>query len=369
MKKAVTALAIALILTGSSLCQDLTLQKANGVGHLTINASGEPDRSSPRQGGSIWNNLASTSWFTGWGNYIWLDWGKLTDQGNGLPDEVIDGFRFAYATEDPGTSSISCTLHFYDSYTGWCDRSVVAEALFAFTGLPGTGGLPIAYWMWVVTVDLEGSGYEFLLGDEIGIGHQCTMPQPTPYLTGPCLGLPPNCGGNGDTGTEDAFEILYPNGNWQGCYWFGGYPGVPYASFRAELLGGQDPADNMAYAGIGWQGNDAALYAIGSWTAGDTVRFLLRQNEMNQASWILASTTFYWPPLYVPWYDVTLGPRMPFLSVLAMTPDSTGDFASQVYSVGPNAASRKIYMQGAITDVFNGGPIEPLELSNSLIAN
>lgn len=366
MKRVVVLSVCALLFGGWCSAQDPAIHAVQGVNKLSIDMTGEPDRSSSRHGNSIWNNLAGTSWFTGWGNYIWLDWGKLTDQGNGLPDEVIDGFRFAYATEDPSSSAISYALHFYDSYTGWCDRSVVAEALFAFSGLPGTCGLPVASWMWVVTVDLEGSGYEFLLDEEIGIGHQCTMPQPTPYLTGPCLGLPPNCGGNGATGTEDAFEILYPNGDWYGCFWFGGYPGAPYASFRAELLGGQDPAANLSYGGIGLQGNDAALYCTGSWTAGDTVRFLLRKNGKTEAGSIVASPCVYWPFLYFPTYDITLGPKMPFLTVLPMTPGAVGDFDVYSLNVTPGMTSLTIYMQGAITDMFSGGPVEPIDLSNGI---
>jgi len=361
-------LAIFVFLAGTTVGQDLTLHKANGVRQLSVDADGQPTRSTTRYGGSIWNNFAYSGWWSSMtAHYIWLDWGKLLDQGNGLPDEVVDGFRFAYTTDDPGSSGISFNMYYFDSCTGWGDYTAVLEAGFAFSGLPNAYGLFPGYWTWEITVDLEGSGYEFLLGYEIGIGQQLASDL-TPYVAGPCLGRHPLCGGNGNTMTEDSFDIYTPGGKYRFTWW-GGYPDNPYATFRNDLLGGQDPATNMTYAGVGWQGNDAALYAIGSWTVGDTVRLLLRQNTMDQASWILASTTFYWPPLHLPWYDVTLGPRMPFLSVLAMPPDSTGDFASYAYAVGPNAVSQKVYMQGAITDVFNGGPLEPLELSNSLIAN
>ena len=366
MKKDLFLFACTLLFAGWCSAQDLAIHKTQGVGKLSIDATGQPACSSSRYGDSIWNNLAGTGWFTSWANYVFLDWGKLSDQGNGLPDEVIDGFRFAYGTDDPGTASVSYALHFYDSYTGWCDRSVVAEGLFVFSGLPGTCGLPVASWMWVVTVDLDGSGYEFLLNEEIGIGHQCTMPQPTPYFTGPGLTLPPNCGGNGATGTDDAFEILYPNGAWQGCYWFGGYPGSPYASFRAELFGGRDPAVNLSYGGMGLQGNDAALYCTGSWTAGDTARFLLRKNGLAEAGSIVASTCIYRPPLYFPIYDITLGSKMPFLAVLPMTPDTVGDFDVYNLAVTSNMTSLTIYMQGAITDMFSGGPVAPIDLSNGI---
>ena len=370
MKNLAQTFAIIIALSCAAQSQELQLYETRGARQLTIDAAGNPKRFSSRYGNSIWNNFAATGWFSSMtANYIWLDWGKLVDQGNGLPDEVVDGFRFAYGIYNLSTAGISFNMYYYDSCTGWGDYSTVLEAGFFFSGLPNAGNLPPGYWMWEITVDLEGSGSEFLLGHKIGIGQQLSTPSSSPVVAGPCLAYPPGKHGNGETWTEDSFEIWSPDGQCVWTYWFGGYPANPYGSFRNELLGGQDPAINMAYAGIGWQGNDAALYAIGSWTAGEEVRFLLRKNEMNQESWILANTTFYWPPLHLPWYDITLGPRMPFLAVLAMPPDPTGDFASLAFSVGPNAASMKIYMQGAITDVFNGGPLEPLELSNSLIAN
>lgn len=369
MKPVTLAITMILVLASLAPAQDLAPRKADGVSRLTINASGEPTRASSRYGVSIWDNFADSGWFSSMtAHYMWADWGKSYYQGNDLPDEVVDGFRFAYGTDDVSTAGISYSIYFYDSYTGWGDMSIVQEAGFAFTGLPNKYGMPGNYWMWEITVDLEGSGYEFLIGHEIGIGEQLDSDLTGGAIAGVCWSLRPNQGGNGPTGTEDAFDWYSPTGVYLGTWWMSGYPSM-HTSFRMELFGSQDPAGNTAYAGAGWQGNDAALYTIGSWGVGETVRFLLRLNGMDQESWILAGTTFYWPPLYIPWYDVTVGPRMPFLAVQPMSPAAVGDFAVHEFVVGPNAMSCKFYVQGAITDFFSGGPIEPLELSNSLIAN
>ena len=368
MTRVTITIAMILVVTGSAISQDSTFHGADGARQFAVKASGQPTHTSSRYGNSIWNNFAATGLFASMTpSYIWLDWGKMYYQGNDLPDEVVDGFRFAYGTNDTSTAGLSWNIYFFDSCTGWGDRTIVAEAEFSFTGLPNALNFPPANWIWEITVDLEGSGFEFLMGDEIGIAQQLVSALVNPTIAGPCLTQPPNWGGNGPTGTEDAFTMYASDWSYLGTWWFSSYPS-PFTSFRTELLGGNDPAGNIVYSGIGLQGNDAALYTIGSWIAGDTVRFLLRKNGMDQASWIVASTTFYWPPRYLPWYDITLGPRIPFLAVLPMSPDPTGDFASQTFPVGPNAMSWKIYMQGAITDVFNGGPLEPLELSNSLIA-
>ncbi len=62
------------------------------------------------------------------------------------------------------------------------------------------------------------SGYEFLMGYEIGIGHSLVTPNIT---CGPLITKPPLVGGNGDTMTEDAFDIIDSAGNCVGSYWFG----------------------------------------------------------------------------------------------------------------------------------------------------
>ncbi len=353
------------LLAGATLCQDLGSLPVAGETQLTIDASGNRLDSRSRQGALIWDNMAQTSWFSSMtARYIWLDWGELADQGNGLPDEVIDGFSFAYGSEYSYVS-ISWAVYFCDSCTGWGDMSLIQEAAFVFSGLPA-GGSGSGYWGWVVSVDLTDSGEEFLLGNKIGIGQSLLTPD---LICGPKITRPPNVGGNGPTGTENSFDIRFPNGNHKGTYWFGSYPAHPWASFRFELYGASDPALRTTYAGIGLQGNDAALYTLGEWAAGESVQFLLRKNKMVQDGWLATNTAYYSTPVYLPNFDITLVPRIPFLAMVRMTPDPDGDFDRYTFDVGSTGANLRFYIQGGITDFFSGGPLAPVDLSNVVFTN
>jgi len=205
-----------------------------------------------------------------------------------------------------------------------------------------------------------------LLGNKIGIGQTHLSGD---IALGPKLTRPPNMGGNGPTGTEDSFDIYSHFGTHLGTYWFGGYPANPYAGFRFELFGASDPATGTTYAGIGLQGNDAALYTLGEWSDGGTIHFLHRKNGMVQNSWIVANTVKYSPPWYLPFFDVTLVPRIPFPALFHMSTDPVGDFDRFDFTVGAAGANLRIYMQGAITDYFTGGPVAPIDLSNAVVSN
>ncbi len=351
----------------SSLAQNIeSAQCISGERHASFNLG---DASGPRYGNAIWENMAGSPYFcVAHTDYLFLDWGVLQDQGNGLDDEVIDGFRFNYASNDADPSGLSWTIYFYDSCTGWGDYSLVAESGIHFQSLPNAYNLPPGYWGWNITIDLQGSGYEFILGEEIGVGHVLAETI-APAIAGPGLGKPPLIGGNGDTGTEDVFSQYYPNGNLKGTFWYGGYPAHPYSTWRAALMGAADPAQNMKYEGLGLSGNEADLYTIGSWTNGGKVRFLLRKHEMSLPSVVLANTSFYWPPLYVPAHDVTLIPTLPVLATLHLHPDYIGDFDSVTLLIGPTLENMKIYMQGGISEYFTGGPLAPIDLSQAVVSN
>jgi len=357
-------LCLILLLASVADCQDRQVLPVSGGSRLIVDAHGNRLDQRSRYGASIWNNSAESSWFSSMtASYIWLDWGKLDDQGNGLPDEVIDGFTFNYVSVHH--PALSWEVYFFDGCTGWGDLTSVQEAGFVFTGLP-TGNPWWPAWGWAVTVDLTDSGQEFLMGDRIGVGQALATQN---VACGPRIGRPPNVSGNGPTDTEDAFDIYSHLGTFMGTNWFGGYPAAPYASFSFELFGASDPALGTTYAGIGMQGNEAALYTLGEWDDGESVHFLLRKNGKTNDGWIVANTTYYWPPWYLHRLDITLGPRAPFLTVVPMTPDLVGDFSHYALNVGAAGANLRVYMQGAITDYFNGGAIAPIDLSNVVVSN
>lgn len=110
--------------------------KISGVRAIARDALGRPIEN-VRSGPMIWNNMAVTGgWWSGPStDYLNLDWGILQDQGNDLPDEVIDGFTFFYGTNNRDPAGEDISVYFFDSCTGWGNRGV-QEAGFLFTGLP-----------------------------------------------------------------------------------------------------------------------------------------------------------------------------------------------------------------------------------------
>lgn len=373
MTLCIAVLAVALVATAAA---QNTGQVAKGEGFGLHNAAfdGAGNRieyPGSRYGASIWNNYAWSGWFCFYKTqYVNIDWGILSDHGNGMPDEIVDGFKFNYCTDYADPAGLDWNVFFYDSCTGWADYSMVQEAGFIFTGLPNSYNLPPnVYWSWNVWFNLSGYGSEFLLGSEIGIGQECVTPMPGNEQCGATLTLPPLKGGNDDTGTEDAWDLWQPNGNFFGTYWFGGYPANPYASYMFNLYGPGDPAVNTSYKGIGMQGNEASLYVFGSWTANNVVTFLLRRNGLTEAGGLIASTGFYWPVNYMPGLDVTLVPTMPFLATVSMAPDWVGDFDRLELPVGSYLSTMTLYIQGGITDYFVGGSVAPIDLSEVVVTN
>ncbi len=343
------------LLAGAVLAQNtMPVEKVQGVKSL----------GNTRYGRVIWDNWAGSGWFSSMTvGYMWLDWGKLVDQGNLMPDEVVDGFRFAYAT-DATVGGIDWNMYYYDSCTGWGDASIVQEAGFAFTGLPDATNLPPGYWAWAITVDLEETGYEFLLGYEIGLGYSLR----TPGITcGPLLARPPLVGGNGDTGTTDAFDIIDSAGNYVGTYWFG-YPSAPWASFRAQLMGASDPSDGCAYHPYPYmQGNNTGLYCVGTWAQGSYNNFLLRMNEMSPQGGIF----FNWKskPTWYGGIGKTTCPDVNGCFKIPFSYSYTGDYVIFPFNCGPGAVAYTWYIQGAITDWLVNGSITPIDLSMNAVVS
>jgi hypothetical protein len=366
MKKVALVAVFAVALVGIAFAQGMTTNPVAGVKEKAIDVYGNTIQM-PRSGVSIYNNNAITSW---WGNqqtnYIGLDWGKLTDiGGDGLADEVVDGFNFKYGCNNMDPAGETYLIYYFDSTTGWGNIGV-QESGFLFTGLPNGYGLPPlgpGYgWIWGITVDIEGSGYEFLLGNDFGTGMVIGA---TPLMggTGNSLGSPSGMNGNGFTGTEDAFDIYFPNGTYNGTYYFGGYP--VWATWSGELFGAQDPAAAMTYYGQGSQGNQASFYTTGTWAAGQNVHFMLRKNGNTLPGWLLASRQG--SSQYIPSLDITklvgsfVGgtPRL-------MANAFIGDYDVLDVTIPNVAGSLRIYTQGAITQL---NPIPPADCSNGIYSN
>jgi hypothetical protein len=306
---------------------------------------------SGRHGGLIWANFPTTGWYSATPGFPYLDWAVLNPPPTGLPDEVIDGFTFTYATNNQDPAGEDIFLYFTDSCTGWGNYGV-QESAFAFKGLPNAatfGTLPAGQaWTVTLTTDLEGTGYEFLLGSDYG--------QIMSFMSTPATGA---------TG----FVLGSPGGGSENVIWGPGgplyFPAPGWGTFARELFGQQAPAANTTYGGFNARGNDASLYTIGNWTAGSSVDFVLRKNGMPLPGWLLASLNTvakYFPqPL-----DVTLFLQQPVAATIPMWPDAFGDFDRHTMLVSPSLAGLRIYFQGAITAF---GPIVPVDLSNGVMSN
>jgi len=320
----------------------------------------------PRYGAVIWNNDAVSAWWSGVDvGYLNLDWGQLTDA-NTLPDEEIDGFKFKYGTNNMDPAGESIAVYYFDAATGWGNLGL-QQAGFGFGGLPNGSALPTlppGYgWIWSITVDLAGSGYDFILNDDNNFG--VALSKLTPSLqggTGMVIGLPGGFGGNGFTGTEDAFDVYYPNGTYNGTWYFGGYPN--WATWSGQLMG-SGVAANMAYYGIGAQGNNGHLYASGSFSASAGSHFMFALHGAPSAGVIVASTGA--SSQFIPSYGCTklvgnFAPGFPSPMSMAFIGDfSTYDITPPGSYVGVTAYFQAAILAGSNTYASNGvsGTIAP----------
>ena len=366
MKKVALVAVFAFVLAGVVLAQGLTTADVAGVKTKAIDAYGKTI-TAPRYGSSIYNNSAIYGFWGGQDvGYICLDWGKMTDVGGDmLADEVVDGFAFNYGTNNMDPAGETYSVYFFDSCTGWGNMGV-QEAGFTFTGLPNGSGLPSlppGYgWVWTITVDIEASGYEFLVGTDMGFG--LTL-ETAPLMggTGAAIGSPSGMGGNGYTGTEDSFDIYFQNGTYNGSWYFGGYPW--WSTWPSEFFGAQDPAAAMTYYGQNSQGNQAMFYTLGTWAAGQNVHFMLRKNGSTFPGWLLASGQGQ--SQYIPSLDLTrLVGGFAGGTPIMMNNAFVGDFDVLDVTIPNSAGSMRIYTQGAITQ-FN--PIPPADCSNGIYSN
>jgi hypothetical protein len=346
----------------------LDVQKAGETGETTYNAAtGAWTPGGTRMGDLIYNNgeSAHTWWPIGYANthYILLDWGVLYNPPtSGLTDEIIDGFQFRYSTNER-TVPIEMDVNFFDSCTGAGNLGVM-EAMFPFTDLPNaSNAAPGVNKKWIINVDLEGSGYEFILGPEIGWAHvyhngNGITGDPA---TGPIIGKPPLTGGNGPTGTENRFDTYRPDGSYAGTYWFGG---SPWATWPMRLYGGAGLS--QTYYGIGGKGNLAELYVAGNWYATSNLTFMMR-DPIQLNSYLLPSlksANIYFPNLDITRFvgDFLFGQPLKY----PMMPDPDGRFDRISLKLPNPLPPISVYFQGVSLTV---GSYPPIDMSNGIKMN
>lgn len=255
------------------------------IAHLYVNvATGEVTRTpaaGPRFGEAIWtNDDTEGSCFKFYGldrpggdpvpvHPSMVNWGDLSAMSR------VEGFEFGFATQpDPITCGVPAgmrvRLGFIERYDSLVNpggpitapdgpgpaREVAAFSIGGFGGEYECGLSAVGV---IVTVDLEGSGLEFVLGDTASglgedldldgladFGYSYTMqqdPQDFRVICGPLLVRPASLGGQGTaTGVPDLFSwfsnLMQPYDGYSGDYNFGGGDcPVPFAVAYLTLYG------------------------------------------------------------------------------------------------------------------------------------
>lgn len=223
-------------------------------------------------GEPIYNNTAPTGFF-----YNIIDGRKLIDEGviprpstASLPGTFdsydLSSLALSYVTDatDPslGGTGVGIEIEIYESYD-FCTSSAGSEtpaAVISLTGLPGStsGGLTgfnfdIDLTSLGICLRAEGrDGLANSAGPRFGWSYRVTDAADATSI-GPFIAGDPNVAPEGDgttfqnpglpgtgLGTVDAFYSEGGAGA-EGCFFFGGYPGGPFASFaiilRSKLLG------------------------------------------------------------------------------------------------------------------------------------
>lgn len=244
-----------------------------GVLHV---ATGTWDRGTQEAVGPrvLYNNNAAVAGIFGQvqDTQAWIDEGRLPScDGPDLPAAIarsysVDGIEISYCTSQPtGSGTTGISLAFYEAYAS-CTSPASLSPVRAFDvgGLPG-GATCGSTACWTVTLDLEGTSFEFeILADGDGVfddstalnsfGWSYSVQDSSCGLAGPVIAGDPNNSPYGDgtyyqnpgaTGTglggRDRFWITDSSGSLSnGCYWFGGYPGSAYASLWLQLIGDKE---------------------------------------------------------------------------------------------------------------------------------
>jgi hypothetical protein len=254
----------AICMVAAPALADFTLLPAKAPHYATFHAAtGEltPTPGPVRYGDAVWSSMYPTDYF--WGmvgdvgdDIVALDWG---DSGAPSAPNCIDGFKFWYQTDLLQPATLDVVVWFYGEENGWNSYNHVPLQGFIMPDLPGQTDPPSVSWL--ITVDLEGSGYEFLLNGSdmdmdglVDFGYTYFFQRVTSAEnpdTGPVLAVenpdaPTDPNIAPAPGIEDALDIYAldmndPNAGLPGVYldtgWFNGNP---FAQMAMELYAGDE---------------------------------------------------------------------------------------------------------------------------------
>ncbi len=312
----------------------------------------------------IWDN-SSGIW--GWWSdiytgYAHLDWARIPPSPTGLSSELIDGFTFSYGTNNMAPEGETFLVQYYDDTTGWGSMYYL-QAQFLFDSLPNGYGLPALPpnhgWVWTITVDLEDSGYEFPLNTPLNTYFGQALSRwstPTMGRTGMAIAGP-------GYGSENAFDVYYPSGVYNGTWWFGS---TNWADWPQTLYGPQAPASGTAYYAMNAPGNEATLHTLGDWASTAGVHFILKKNWWSDMkSYLVVSRTCFDPPIYIPSYDISRAIGLPAGgSPWLMTDDPIGEYSHYYLTVPPQYYNATVYFQGVVS--YGMPPYPPTTMTNGV---
>ncbi len=200
----------------------------------------------------LYDNTCSSGYFSALSGDTYIDEGRLPSPSSPAPvgcstNYRVDGFQFAYCTDQAAATFGTYTHRFYQDYVP-CASVINIEptATIALSNLPAA---PITgtQMCWIVNIDLTGTGGgSFVLaadGDGVYDGGTTTdrfgwaMSSSAPgFSTGPLIaGNPTVCAPGSGTGIGNLDQFRIEGGpTTPGCYFFGGNP---FSGFHLELNG------------------------------------------------------------------------------------------------------------------------------------
>lgn len=258
------AIVVCALSEAAELNQRIVESHSIGFKHMTYRlATGQRisgDAPTPaRMSAPIWSAVETSGYFFGIGscthtppqwNALALDWGDLT------AESFIDGFAIGYATNAPtDPNAVTMEFLFLNNSNGFSENEFDPPAAGFVLSLPGLPpDWPYQFAGWIVTIELEGSGLEFCLGDLdidgdglADFGYTNRVVDATgASATGPLLvGFTYNPPFENAPGAEDAFDYYWQDPNepcldpdgpylYEGTYWGSG---TIFRQFYLELYG------------------------------------------------------------------------------------------------------------------------------------